>query len=192
VETTSPEEPTARDDFLAAMLERGRALLEGPVLEVVEPDATVAFAFQVIQAARGFEYHLTRVARRHAMTGLQARVAWILATSPWAIPMGNIEVALGLSTSGTTRMIGRMRDRGLVTTTVNTSDARSRTVALTDLGKREWERVRADIAAISDELLDAVGARRSARFRAQLNQVEALDERYRNFESLRDPRSILT
>jgi DNA-binding MarR family transcriptional regulator len=162
-------------------------MLAQPVLEVTAPDAAVAFAFELIQAARGFEYHLARAAEGHAMTALQARFAWILATSPWAIPMPQIEAALGLSHAGVSRMVARMRSRELVSTEPNIYDARCSLVSLTAKGKREWEAIKADIAAVSEELGIAVGPRAEVQFRAQLAGVERLDDRYQHFASLRNP-----
>ena len=167
-------------------------MMSQPILEVVEPDAAVAFAFEMIQTARSFEYHLTRAARRHAMTALQARFAWILATSPWPIPMPNLEATFGMSHGGVSRMVARMRDRGLVETEVNPFDSRCLLVGLTERGEEEWNRVREEIAAVSAELRRTIGPGRSSRFRSQLKEVEALDERHGYFESLRHPTWFLT
>jgi DNA-binding MarR family transcriptional regulator len=171
---------------------RYEEMMRQPILEVTEPDASVAFAFQVIQTARAFEYHLTRAARSRAMTALQARFAWVLATSPWPIPMPTLEAVLGLSHGGVSRMVARMRDRGLVETELNPGDPRGLVVGLTEAGKREWALVREDIAAISAELRETVGQRKSLHFRASLTRVEALDERYLRFEGLRNPSRLPT
>jgi len=126
------------------------------------------------------------------MTAMQARFAWILSTSPWPIPQPNIAVTLGLSQAGVSRMVHRMRARGLVETDIHPSDARTSLVGLTDHGKRQWDLVREQVAAVATELSEALGANGSGRFREDLTRVRRLDERDAWFEALRNPLSILS
>ncbi len=168
------------------------AWLSAPVLEATEPDDSVRFVFELIHMARALEYHLLQVAKRHQMTAMQARFAWIMAASPWPVPQQNIQVALGMSQGGVSRMVQRMRDRGLVECDLSTFDMRYATVTLTKRGKKQWTRLRDELASVCGELSEAVGTANETTFRARASSVLHLDERHGYFEALRNPRPLLS
>ena len=64
-------------------------------------------------------------------------------------------------------------------------------VALTDMGRREWEAVRDRLATVSEEVREAVGRRSTPGFALSVASIIALDERHWWFEHLRNPRQVL-
>lgn len=178
--------------MLADMVRQTEEWLAQPILEATEPDATVEFVFEIIHMARAFEYHLGRVAADHDMTALQARFAWIMAATPWAIPYQDLQVALGMSQAGVSQMMSRMRARGLVECDTDTWDMRQAVVTLSAHGREQWERVCGALATVTKELRSAVGPRSVRGFRSHVRAVTALDERHSYFEALRNPLSFLS
>lgn len=156
------------------------------------PDGAVRLAFEIVHMGKAFEYHLTKAASGSVMTALQARFAWILATSRIGVPMGNLAVELGISLPAVYTMVGRMQERGLVTSETGPGDARCVLVALTQAGREEWDDVRARLADVCAEVRDALGRKSARRFRKDVALVTALDERHEWFERLRNPMAMLS
>lgn len=89
------------------------------------------------------------------------------------VPMAGVEAgsmsraagALGLTPSGVGRAISRLEAR----VGVRLLDRTSRTLRLSDEGRRFWERVGPHLDGIAEAALDAAGARRRVRGRLRVN-----------------------
>lgn len=184
--------PEWRERVVDRLIRQSREELEGPVRERVAPDESVRPVFELIHMARAFEYFLGRAAAGHAMTAQQARFAWLIATSPWGVNLAELEVCLGLSQPAVSRMIGRMRDRGLVTTALNIQDTRNRTAELTELGTAQWERVRDDLATATESLRAVLGESQAPTFLDDAKRVARLDTRHAWIHELRNPFGFLS
>jgi len=157
-----------------------------------ELDESVSFAFQMIRTARAFEHHLNMVTKDLTMTGLQARFAWLLASAPFGLPMTTLWVELGLSQPGVLTMVRRMERAGLVEIDASSWDPRNAVVGLTAFGRQQWATAKRRIREVCDDLDQGVGARDVPEFRDKLTCVEAVDERYPRFRSLRNPLGFLS
>ncbi|MGC4174221.1 MarR family winged helix-turn-helix transcriptional regulator [Demequina sp.] len=192
----APAPPMTREEVMREFEAQGRAWLERA--EEIganyqdEPDDTVSFAFELVRAARAFEHHLTLAADDLTMTALQARFAWLLATTPFGIPMTTLWVELGMSQPGARQMVKRMADRGLVEVEQSSWDYRNSVVSLTPLGRQQWDAAKQRVAAVCEELTEAVGPKKSTQFRAHVISIEELDERFPLFRALRNPLGMLT
>lgn len=157
-----------------------------------ELDETVSLAFQVVRTARAFEHHLALATKDLAMTALQARFAWLLASSPFGMPMTTLWVELGMSQPGVLQMVRRMERAGLVAVDASSWDPRNSVVGLTEFGRQQWAVARQRVREVCDELTDELGAGAVPGFRDSLVCVEASDERYPRFRSLRNPLGFLS
>lgn len=193
-ETSTPAPGGPNAAAIAALFAKYQAW-EQEILDSAQwdggPDDSVRLAFEIVHMGKAFEYHLTRVASGTRMTALQARFAWILATAPYGMPTSNLAIELGISLPSACAMVLRMHARGLVRTEPSPADPRAVIVSLTDRGLEEWREVRDRLAAVCDEVREALGEVSADRFADDVASVTALDERHPWFEALRNPMSVL-
>lgn len=176
-------------DRWAAEMESIDALYEGFDEEL---DTTVSFAFQIVRTARALEHHLTLATKDLTMTGLQARFAWLLAAAPFGVPMTSLWVHLGMSQPGVLSMVRRMKAAGLVTVDASSWDPRNDVVCLTEFGLQQWSIAKERVRQVCEDLSRGVGVPEVPSFRDKLTRVEAVDERYPRFRSLRNPLGFLS
>jgi DNA-binding MarR family transcriptional regulator len=91
----------------------------------------------LLEAHAGLVAVLSRVHARYGLAGSDFDTLLRLARSPGtALRMSDLAAQLGLSTSGTTRIVDRLESRGLVRREAAAADRRSWTVVLTAAGEQ--------------------------------------------------------
>ncbi len=117
------------------------------------PDAALPLLERVVTGSVGVT---ARVVADGApeLTLLQWRVLVVLAEAPDGETVSELASRIGSRLPATSRLIGRMRRRGLVETRKDHPDARITTVLLGAAGRELWQRVvagrRTELAAVLD------------------------------------------
>ncbi|KAA6212745.1 MarR family transcriptional regulator [Streptomyces albofaciens JCM 4342] len=127
----------------------------------------------VARTVRGYYDDLAAAALRHGLSTAQAR-ALIALDEP--LSMSALAGHLVCDASNATRLIARMRERGLVRCEAAPRDRRSKVVTATEEGRALARRVRADMHAVHDALR-ALGPEERAALLPLLERLGALLDR---------------
>jgi MarR family 2-MHQ and catechol resistance regulon transcriptional repressor len=127
----------------------------------------------LLEAHAGLIAVLSRVHARHGLAGSDFDTLLRLARSPGrALRMTDLAAQLGLSTSGTTRIVDRLEGRGLARRKATAADRRSWTVVLTATGERTLrDDVPELLTAIQRAVIDPLPPERYAALVAGLRQL---------------------
>lgn len=112
-----------------------------------------------------------RIAGRHDLTPVQARLLCVLALGPRG--MADLARCLGVEKAALTGLVDRAQRRGLVRRDPVPDDRRALRVTLTDTGRRVAAAFHAESTAELDRLLAPLAARDRERFRGALARIIA-------------------
>jgi DNA-binding MarR family transcriptional regulator len=113
-----------------------------------DPRLTISGLF--VEAFEGYTAYLDRVHGQHGLTGTDFDTLVRLARSPGEhLRMTDLAAQTALSTSGMTRVVDRLEDRGMVRRVACPGDRRSSLVELTAAGR---ERLQEDIPPLLDAI----------------------------------------
>jgi MarR family transcriptional regulator, lower aerobic nicotinate degradation pathway regulator len=123
---------------------------------VVKPDSasTPELVDSLVQLSFAIQDVLARASAEHGLSVTQLRLLGILRDR--TPPMTAIAEYLGLDRSSVTGLVGRAEQRGLVSRTVATHDARVTIVSVTSKGRRVGNQVASIVATEIDALVRRV------------------------------------
>lgn len=105
------------------------------VVDAPTPDQRVTLAGLLIEAHRGLMREFEPLQRRHGLSGAEFSSLLRISRSPGSrLQMSDLAAQIGLSTSGVTTLVERMRTRGLLQRSPDPRDGRAYVVTLTAAG----------------------------------------------------------
>jgi DNA-binding MarR family transcriptional regulator len=119
---------------------------------------------------------LSRRLRKHELVGLTPTQLSALSTVDKAGPLrlGDLAAAEGIAPSTLTRLVSALEERGYVQRCSVPGDARASTLAITDLGHAELERIRRETTSLLTDSLTMLPAEQLAALAAALPALEQL------------------
>ena len=137
----------------------------------VQPGAVIDVTRLRVAIAR-----LSRRLRKHELVGLTPTQLSALSTVDKAGPvrLGDLAAAEGIAPSTLTRLVSALEDSGYVLRCSVPGDARASTLAITDLGHAELERVRRETTSLLTDSLTMLPAEQLAALAAALPALEHL------------------
>ncbi len=114
-----------------------------------------------------------RVAERHDLTPVQAKLLCIVADSPRG--MGDLAQCFGVEKAALTGLVDRVERRGLATRSPVPGDRRALQVAPTHTGRRHATDFHAEVSAELDRLLGPLTARERDQFRRAMAKLLTSD-----------------
>src|SRR5580698_2665066 len=128
-----------------------------------------ADAMALIQLSRLIQAVFARVADRHELPPMRARLLCVLAESPRG--MAELAREFGVEKAALTGLVDRAERHGLVERRAVPGDRRAISVALTPEGRRAATRFHADVTAELDQLTASLTAVERASFRIALATI---------------------
>ena len=128
-----------------------------------------ADATALIQLSRLIQAVFARVADRHELPPMRARLLCVLAESPRG--MAELAREFGVEKAALTGLVDRAERHGLVERRAVPGDRRAISVALTPAGRRAATRFHADVTAELDQLTASLTATERASFRIALATI---------------------
>jgi DNA-binding MarR family transcriptional regulator len=128
-----------------------------------------ADATALIQLSRLIQAVFARVADRHELPPMRARLLCVLAESPRG--MAELAREFGVEKAALTGLVDRAERHGLVERRAVPGDRRAISVALTPEGRRAATRFHADVTAELDQLTASLTAVERASFRIALATI---------------------
>jgi DNA-binding MarR family transcriptional regulator len=128
-----------------------------------------ADATALIQLSRLIQAVFARVADRHELPPMRARLLCVLAESPRG--MAELAREFGVEKAALTGLVDRAERHGLVERRAVPGDRRAISVALTPEGRRAATRFHADVTAELDQLTASLTATERASFRIALATI---------------------
>ncbi|HEY2550407.1 MAG TPA: MarR family winged helix-turn-helix transcriptional regulator [Streptosporangiaceae bacterium] len=137
----------------------------------VQPGAVIDVTRLRVAIAR-----LSRRLRKHELAGLTPTQLSALSTVDKAGPvrLGDLAAAEGIAPSTLTRLVSALEDSGYVQRCSVPGDARASTLAITELGHAELERIRRETTSLLTDSLTVLPAEQLAALAAALPALEHL------------------
>jgi DNA-binding MarR family transcriptional regulator len=147
---------------------RARAAVATADPPQVSPDQ-LTDAMSLIQLSRLVQAAFARVADRHDLTPMQARLLCVLAESPRG--MAELAREFGVEKAALTGLVDRAERRGLVERRAVPGDRRAVRVTLTRAGQRTGGEFHAEVTAELGQLMTPLTAGERASFRTALATI---------------------
>lgn len=128
----------------------------------------------LVQLSRLIQDRFARVAGRHELTPVQAKLLCILAHGPRG--MAELAGCLGVEKAGMTGLIDRAERNGLVARSAVPGDRRALRVGLTEEGLRAATAFHAEVTGELDRLVDPLTPGDRHHFRRTMQTIIAADQ----------------
>ena len=126
-------------------------------------------ADQLVQLSRLVQGAFARIADRHHLTPVQARLLCVLAQGPRG--MTELARCCGVEKAALTGLVDRAERRGLAERTPVPGDRRALRVTLTDAGRRSAAAFHAQVTAELNQLLSPLASHDRAQFRTAVAKI---------------------
>jgi len=110
-----------------------------------------------------------RIAQRHDLTPVQAKLLCIVADRPWG--MAELAGCFGVEKAALTGLVDRVERRGLATRVPVPGDRRALHVTLTDTGREAATAFHAEVTTELDRLVEPLTPDDRERFRASMEAI---------------------